>query len=153
MWTLIDRLYDVYITDIVYLLDVLVVIVYVILQLLGLFIIARGLGWVFWGLGGGMQVGGGGAPHHILVMWSLVIYTSKNLQRNIKETCTKYDTVSYKCDYSRQCHVGHMYNIEWMGLVQIVYQRYRSCLNAAIANIAFLVNLFWWLNHTKRRSV
>ena len=33
---------------------------YVILQLLGLFIIARGLGWVFWGLGGGVQVGGGG---------------------------------------------------------------------------------------------
>ena len=31
-----------------------------ILQLLGLFIIARGLGWVFWGLGGGVQVGGGG---------------------------------------------------------------------------------------------
>ena len=33
---------------------------YVILQLLGLFIIARGLGRVFWGLGGGVQVGGGG---------------------------------------------------------------------------------------------
>ena len=33
---------------------------YVVLQLLGLFIIARGLGWVFWGLGGGVQVGGGG---------------------------------------------------------------------------------------------
>ena len=32
---------------------------YVILQLLGLFIIARGLGWVFWGLGGGRVVGGG----------------------------------------------------------------------------------------------
>ena len=32
---------------------------YVILKLLGLFIIARGLGWVFWGLGGGVQVGGG----------------------------------------------------------------------------------------------
>ena len=32
---------------------------YVILQLLGLFIIARGLGRVFWGLGGGVQVGGG----------------------------------------------------------------------------------------------
>ena len=27
---------------------------------MGLFIIARGLGWVFWGLGGGVQVGGGG---------------------------------------------------------------------------------------------
>ena len=35
---------------------------YVILQLLGLFIIARGLGRVFWGLGGGVQVGGGGPP-------------------------------------------------------------------------------------------
>ena len=33
---------------------------YVILQLLGLFIIARGLGWVFGGLAGGVQVGGGG---------------------------------------------------------------------------------------------
>ena len=32
---------------------------YVILKLLALFIIARGLGWVFWGLGGGVQVGGG----------------------------------------------------------------------------------------------
>ena len=32
---------------------------YVILKLLGLFIIARGLGWVFWGLGGSVQVGGG----------------------------------------------------------------------------------------------
>ena len=32
---------------------------YVILQLLGLFIIAWGLGRVFWGLGGGVQVGGG----------------------------------------------------------------------------------------------
>ena len=27
------------------------------MQLLGLFIIARGLRWVFWGLGGGVQVG------------------------------------------------------------------------------------------------
>ena len=43
-----DRLDDVYITDIAYLLDVL--------QLLGLFTIARGLGRVFGGLGGGMQV-------------------------------------------------------------------------------------------------
>ena len=63
VWTLTGRLDDVYITDIVYLLDVLVVIVYMsefILKLLGLFIIARGLGWVFWGLGGGVQVGGGG---------------------------------------------------------------------------------------------
>ena len=63
MWTLTGRLYDVYITDIVYLLDVLVVIVayslYVLLQLLGLFIIARELGRVFWRLGGGVQVGGG----------------------------------------------------------------------------------------------
>ena len=62
VWTLTGRLYDVYITDIVYLLDVLVVInsLYVLLQLLGLFIIARELGWVFWRLGGGVQVGGWG---------------------------------------------------------------------------------------------
>ena len=37
-----------------------------ILQLLGLFIIARGLGWVFWGLGGGVQVGGGGGKVEFL---------------------------------------------------------------------------------------
>ena len=38
-----------------------------ILQLLGLFIIARGLGWVFWGLGGGVQVGGGGGKVEFLI--------------------------------------------------------------------------------------
>ena len=48
MCTLIDRLDDVYITDIVYLLDVLVVIVYMSYCNCWdyLFIIARGLGWV-----------------------------------------------------------------------------------------------------------
>ena len=38
-----------------------------ILQLLGLFIIARGLGWVFWGLGGGVQVGGGGEVEFLTI--------------------------------------------------------------------------------------
>ena len=55
VWTLTGRLDDVYITDIVYLLDVLVVIVY-----MSYWNCWDEMGWVFWGLGGGVQVGGGG---------------------------------------------------------------------------------------------
>ena len=55
MWTLTGRLDDVYITDIVYLLDVLVVIVY-----MSYWNCWDEMGWVFWGLGGSVQVGGGG---------------------------------------------------------------------------------------------
>ena len=55
VWTLTGRLDDVYITDIVYLLDVLVVIVY-----MSYWNCWDEMGWVFWGLGGSVQVGGGG---------------------------------------------------------------------------------------------
>ena len=54
VWTLTGRLDDVYITDIVYLLDVLVVIVY-----MSYWNCWDEMGWVFWGLGGSVQVGGG----------------------------------------------------------------------------------------------
>ena len=61
-----------------------------ILQLLGLFIIARGLGWVFWGLGGGVQVGGGGGGGKVEFLtekknfakkcsWGLKTHANKNL--------------------------------------------------------------------------
>ena len=53
VWTLTGRLDDVYITDIVYLLDVLVVIVY-----MSYWNCWDEMGWVFWGLGGSVQVGG-----------------------------------------------------------------------------------------------
>ena len=55
VWTLTGRLDDVYITDIVYLLDVLVVIVY-----MSYWNCWDEMWWVFWGLGGSVQVGGGG---------------------------------------------------------------------------------------------
>ena len=51
VWTLTGRLDDVYITDIVYLLDVLVVIVY-----MSYWNCWDEMGWVFWGLGGSVQV-------------------------------------------------------------------------------------------------
>ena len=54
VWTLTGRLDDVYITDIVYLLDVLVVIVY-----MSYWNCWDEMGWVFWGLGGSVHVGGG----------------------------------------------------------------------------------------------
>ena len=61
VWTLTGRLYGcVHYWHCVFIRCVGGYSLYVILQLLGLFIIARGLGWVFWGLGGGVQVGGGG---------------------------------------------------------------------------------------------
>ena len=55
VWTLTGRLDDVYITDIVYLLDVLVVIVY-----MSYWNCWDEMGWVFWGLGGACRWGGGG---------------------------------------------------------------------------------------------
>ena len=60
---MLDDVYR-YIADIVYSLDVLVVIFYIshCKAIVGLFIIARALRWVFWGLGGG--VGGGGGSFH-----------------------------------------------------------------------------------------
>ena len=60
---------------------------YVILQLLGLFIIARGLGRVFWGPGGGVQVEGGGGVEFLTekkcsakkCSWGSKTHANKNL--------------------------------------------------------------------------
>ena len=61
VWTLTGRLDDVYITDIVYLLDVLVVIVYMsFCNCWDYLLLHEDWGRVFWGLGGGVQVGAGG---------------------------------------------------------------------------------------------
>ena len=54
---------------------------YVILQLLGLFIIAWGLGRVFWGLGGGVQVGGGGGKVEFLTEF---FFFAKNCSWSLK---------------------------------------------------------------------
>ena len=64
VWTLTGRLDDVYITDIVYLLDVLVVIVY-----MSYWNCWDEMGWVFWGLGGSVQVGGGGGGGGGIFNW------------------------------------------------------------------------------------
>ena len=62
---------------------------YVLLQLLGLFIIARGLGWVFWGLGGGVQVGWGGGGGKFLSFFSLLNFFFKNVPGVLKRMQTK----------------------------------------------------------------
>ena len=61
VWTLTGRLDDVYITDIVYLLDVLVVIVY-----MSYWNCWDEMGWVFWGPGRERAGGGGGGEVEFL---------------------------------------------------------------------------------------
>ena len=81
VWTLIDRLDDVYrdIVGIVYFLDVLVVVVHK--ANVGLLIIARGLRWVFWGLGGGVGVRGGGG---VEVFSNWIFFPQKHLPGVLK---------------------------------------------------------------------